>query len=327
MIPTAESDGPEVSVVICTYNRPLMLQEALATCLAHATCAGLAFEVVIADNSPERHAQALVHQVASGGAAVAVRWVPAAPPNISIARNAGLRAARGRLVAFLDDDLQVQPGWLDALVATLGRSGADVVIGPVRPAFAAGHPPRWDPQGARFTRVLAACSGAPIRAGGAARTRGFAISTANSLWHAARCFADPAPFDPTFGASGGEDLDLFLRLEAQGRRFAWCAEAELRETIPAARSTLGYHVLRAYSGAQVYAAAVIKNIDGKPRAAIDLMLRGAVQAAGFGAAVPLLFLLGRTTAWPSALLAAAAGLGKLLWWRRLKLYHVEKRPV
>ena len=81
------------SVVICTYNRLRMLERAVESCLRDATARGTPFELVIADNSPSGHAQELAERLAASGALV--RWVPASPPNISVARNAGLHAATG----------------------------------------------------------------------------------------------------------------------------------------------------------------------------------------------------------------------------------------
>jgi succinoglycan biosynthesis protein ExoM len=313
---------PAVSVVICTYNRPAMLLRAVESVLAGATRIGLVFEIVVADNSPEGYAAALLAPLAGRG--VALRCVPAAPPNISVARNAGLRAARAPLVAFLDDDLTVAPGWLDAMAATLASSGADVVLGQLQPRFAAGGPPLWDPGARQFTRRLEAPSGTTIVAGGPGRTPGFTVSTATSLWRAATCFTDPAPFDPAFGGSGGEDLDLFLRLERRGRRLAWCAEAVVEETIPLERSALGYNVLRAFSGAQAYAAATIRNSAAPARTAADIMLRGAAQTVLFAGLLVLQLPLG---GWQRRLMAAAAGLGKVLWWRKLGLYQIERAPA
>jgi succinoglycan biosynthesis protein ExoM len=171
--------------------------------------------------------------------------------------------------------------------------------------------------------VLPVPSGTPIIAGGIRRTRDFSISTASSIWRAARCFADREPFDPAFGACGGEDLDLFLRLEARGCRFVWCAEAGVHETIPASRIALWTHMLRTYSGAQVYAAASVKNAHSPMRTSIDVMTRGAAQAAASGTLVPLLLPFGGPL-WQQRLLAAASGLGKVMWWRKLPVYHVEK---
>ena len=320
--------APNASVVICTYNRLHMLENAVASCLADATVRGTPFEVVIADNSPTGHARVLAGRLAADGHAV--RWVAAHPPNISVARNAGLHAATAPLVAFMDDDLALEPGWLDHLLDTLERTGADVAIGPVRPRFAAGAAPAWDPEGSRFTRVLPVPSGTPVMASGPGRVAGFAISTASSLWRAATCFTDPVPFDPAFGASGGEDLDLFLRLQARGRRFVWCAEAGVWETIPAGRTALRYQALRAYSGGQVYTAAAIRHAAAPRLRAADIMARGLVQLVAGGAGLAAAGLLRPFTGSAGQqrlvrhALGVAAASGKLAWWRKLPLYHVEK---
>ena len=318
----------QASVVICTYNRPALFQAALVSCLKDATTRGMGFEIIVADNSVGGHADAIVAGLKPGS--VPVRVIAVSPPNISLARNAGLRAAAAPFVAFMDDDLEVEPGWLDALVDTLVTSGADAVVGPVRPYFPAGAAPEWDPSGARFTRVLPAASGSAIAASGPDKPADFALSTASSVWRAATCFTDAEPFDPAFGACGGEDFDLFLRLERRGCRFAWCAEAGVRETVPAGRMSLSYHLLRAYSGAQVYAAAAIKNATSPGSAMFGITTKGVAQALAFGAAAIPLSMAGRfgtpALRQRAAHLAfsAYAGWGKLTWWRRVGLYHVER---
>lgn len=319
--------APHATVVICTYNRPALFAAALRSCMQDATRRAMPFDIVVADNSVAGHAAGIVSALPPCGCPV--RVIAVTPPNISVARNAGLRAAGAPLVAFMDDDLEVEPGWLDALVDTMESSGADVVVGPVRPRFPAGAPPDWDPAGARFTRVLDIPSGSAIAASGAGKPAGFALSTASSLWRAATCFTDPEPFDPAFGACGGEDFDLFLRLERRGCRFAWCGGAGVRETIPAGRMGLAYHRLRAYSGAQVYAAAAIKNAASRPAAMLSIGLRGVAQSVAFGVLAVVASRFGAARSRPHAAamaFAAAAGWGKLTWWRRVGLYHVERPP-
>lgn len=308
--------APVASIVITTHSRPLLLEAALRSCLAHATRRGLDFEVVVADNSPDGHAAAVLARL---DPQVPLRAVPCSPPNISVARNAGLRAARAPLVAFLDDDQEVEPGWLDALVDTLERTGADAVLGAVRPLLPPGvDPAPWDPESRQFSRLSPMPEGAPVIAGGPSRTRDFVVGAGNSLWRAATCFTEPEPFDLGYGACGGEDLELFLRLERAGRRFAWCPYAVALEKVPASRFALRYALLRAYSGGQVFAALSRRHGGG------STTLRGAAQFLAMGLLALLL--------WPfpdargrfgRAALAAAAGLGKLTWWRRVALYHAE----
>jgi succinoglycan biosynthesis protein ExoM len=319
------------SVVICTYNRPAMLEAALRSCLRDATRRALPFEIVVADNSVAGHAPAIVARVAS--ADIPVRVVPVAPPNISLARNAGLRAATAPLVAFMDDDLEVAPGWLDALVDALAASGADIAQGPLRPRFPADQPPAWDPSGARFANLVDRPTGSLIGVDRKARPAGFAPSTANSLWRAATCFTDPAPFDPAFGVSGGEDLDLFLRLARRGRRLVWCAEAAARETVPPGRMALSYHRLRALAGGQILAAAEIRNSASPVREAFVLGAKGLAQGVVHGGVAALCGFAARLGAGRLARLAtrhgfaAAAGWGKVTWWRRVRLYHMERPPA
>jgi len=320
------------SVVICTFNRPAMFEAALRSCLRDATTAGLRFEVVVADNSRDAYAATVVAAVLADLPAcpVPVRVVTASPPNISLARNAGLRAAAAPLVAFMDDDLVVEPGWLDALVAVVAATGADAAVGPVRPVFPAGSPPDWDPTGARFTRVLAQPTGSLIGASG--RTADFVVSTASSIWRTSTCFTDAEPFDPAFGGSGGEDLDLFLRLQRRGRRFVWCAEAGVRETIPAGRMELGYHRLRAYVGSQVFSAVTIRNAPSPPASMLSIGLRGLAQTLVYGPPALALKLAaglggpGLRDLADRVVFAALVGWGKLTWWRLVSIYQTERPP-
>ena len=318
---------PAASVVICTYNRLAMLERAVASCLANATTETTPFEVIIADNSPSGHARALADRLIADGKPV--RWVPASPPNISIARNAGLHAATAPLVAFMDDDLELEPGWLDHFIAVLEDTGADVALGPVRPRFAE-PPPAWDADGRRFTRVLNAPSGTAVTAGGAGRQNTFVVSTASSLWRVATCFTDPQPFDPAFGKSGGEDLDLFLRLQGRGRHIVWCAESQVWETIPASRTAVRFQMLREFTGGQVYAALSARHAATPSLRLADIMARGAAQIViGVGNTVAGAVTAPFAGRWRMiwGLLQASAGAGKLFWWRKMPLYHVEKAPA
>lgn len=321
------SRTPAVSVVVCTYNRPLLLEATLRSCLANATRHDLPYEIVIADNSPSGHASAVVAKLLSAEAPI--RCVPCHPPNISIARNAGLRAAQAPLVAFLDDDLEVEPGWLDALHATITGTGADGVIGGLVPVFYGGAPPDWDPSASRFTRVCGLPDGAPIAPEGLLRPAGVTFATANSIWRAATCFTDEEPYAPRFGVSGGEDFDLSLRLHRRGRSFAWCAAPPVRETIPLQRQDLRYQLRRAFSGGQVYASVVIHNAPAKFAAALPVMAAGLAQGVVHGLVALACWPAGRFSAAARLVaarqgVAALSGFGKLMWWRLVRLYHTER---
>ena len=62
---------------------------------------------------------------------------------ISAARNRALREAARPVVCFVDDDVRVQPGWLDALRRAWSESAEDVACigGPLLPEWQAPRPP------------------------------------------------------------------------------------------------------------------------------------------------------------------------------------------
>jgi O-antigen biosynthesis protein len=109
------------SVVVCTHRRSAYLPGLLdaVTRLDPAPA-----EVIIVDNDPgERDCRA---EVEAAGA----RYVREDRRGLDNARNAGLRAARGDLVAFTDDDCIPSPRWLASLCEVFAEPSVGAVTGP-----------------------------------------------------------------------------------------------------------------------------------------------------------------------------------------------------
>ena len=116
----------EVSVVVCTRNRP----DDLARCLASIAALDPApLEVIVVDNAP---ATGVTRAVVEG--AGTVRYVAEPRPGLSAARNAGLRAARGGIVAFTDDDVTVERDWAGRLAEPFADPVVGMTTGLVLPA-------------------------------------------------------------------------------------------------------------------------------------------------------------------------------------------------
>ena len=300
-----------VSIVICTYNRPALLAQAIASCMAQTGLPQGTVEIFVVDNSPDGNAAAQIRELAQQ-APFPLLYVGEPRSNIARARNAGIAASRSPYIAFLDDDEQASPGWIAGLLATMERTGADVVFAPVLPHFESGRPPGWDPQARLFTRDMGLPDGtpAPLLATGASRGGG----TGNCLLRRETCITSAEPFDPAFGLTGGEDTDFFMGLARAGRRFVWCASAPVSEYVPAERSRLDYMARRTFRQNQSYVRLRKKN-SARPRLmTANLMIRGAVQL-GMWSLLGLAARLARRNDGARAWLKMNAGAGKLLWAR------------
>jgi glycosyltransferase involved in cell wall biosynthesis len=137
------TDLLDASVLIATFNRSALLDETLAFLATMRTAPGLSWEVLIVDNNSSDDTRGVVerHQQTFP---VPLRYLFEPNQGRSSALNAGIAAARGRVLAFTDDDVRVADGWLDAAhrVLTRGEAGVGYVGGPVRPIWGA-EPPAW----------------------------------------------------------------------------------------------------------------------------------------------------------------------------------------
>ncbi|WP_138758783.1 glycosyltransferase [Modestobacter altitudinis] len=237
--PPSGTGLPSVSVVVPTMlERPEGLARCLDTLLHQDD---LPLEVLVVDNRPEGSADDVLATIPQLTDAK-VRLLRQPVPGISAARNRGVDEAAGELIAFTDDDVQVDRGWTRALAERFARepdlagvgglvlpseletpaqdvferhSGATAkVLEPEtfrleRPRAGAWHPARY--------RVLVR------RAAGVVRSHSlYQLGTfmgANMAFRAEALRAQ-GPFDEALGTGtasrGGEDVDMVVRMLGSG---------------------------------------------------------------------------------------------------------------
>lgn len=110
---------PRVSVVIPTRNRPASALETLRSVL-RSDYPSERYEVIVVDNGSGADERFDLAAVESSGD-VKVRLLQEEAPGGSNARNAGLHAAEGEIVAFTDDDVLVDRNWLASLARAFDR--------------------------------------------------------------------------------------------------------------------------------------------------------------------------------------------------------------
>lgn len=126
---------PTASIVIPTRERPDYLEVALASIAPQAVAAGAEL-LVVHDDPPSPAIRALAERF---GAAYLSHDRPL---GLNAARNTGISHSQGELLVFVDDDVEVHPGWLEALLrAAREHPDAQVFTGPIRPRLE-GRPPR-----------------------------------------------------------------------------------------------------------------------------------------------------------------------------------------
>jgi glycosyltransferase involved in cell wall biosynthesis len=135
----AES-GFALTVAICTRDRRSSLLRALASLARQKSSAD--WDVLVIDNGS---ADDTCEAVAALGGDFPVRLALVCEPShgLSHARNRALREARGRAVVYIDDDVTLRAGWLEAHARAL--AGPDVLAtgGPILPVLPDGLAAGW----------------------------------------------------------------------------------------------------------------------------------------------------------------------------------------
>jgi GT2 family glycosyltransferase len=197
--------APEISVVIPTRNRETRLRFGLEA-LAEQTLERDRFEVIVvrAEDSPRPWCEA------PEGLDVTFLTSPAGP---ALQRNLGWRHARGRVIAFTDDDTRATPQWLERLLAAEGGPD-DFMQGRTAP----------DPGEAHLLH---------------GRARSIDIDSGDA-WFPTCNIAYPRAllervdgFDEDFPTAWGEDTDLGLRAIAAGGTMFYVDDALVHHAVNA----------------------------------------------------------------------------------------------
>jgi len=107
-----------ISVILCTFNRCRLLPAALESVAASNMPSGIAWEVLVVDNNSTDQTREVV-EAFSRHHPGRFRYLFEPHPGKSYALNAGIAAAKGDALAFMDDDVTVVSDWLWNLVAPL----------------------------------------------------------------------------------------------------------------------------------------------------------------------------------------------------------------
>jgi len=214
-----QAAAPDVSVIIPTFGQVEVTLRCLESIAAHPPAAGI--EVLVAEDASGDNRVELLSRIPG------LRLLNN-PTNLGFLRNcnAAARQARGEALLFLNNDTELRPGAIDAMLATLrgykqtGMVGAKLLFADGRLQEAGGivwnDASAWnwgrgeDPDGSAYTypREVDYCSGA-------------AILLRRDL------FAELGGFDENFAPAYYEDTDLAFRIRQRGLKVVYEPDAEI----------------------------------------------------------------------------------------------------
>jgi len=215
-LPPPLAKTPKASVVVAAYNA----QASLAGCLASLERLNYPnYETIVVDDGSTDSTAGIAERAG-------VRTLRCAHQGLADARNAGVQAASGELVAFIDADAAADRDWLYHLVETTRRMGA----------VAAGGPNFPPPATSATAAVAAAAPGVP-REVPAGEDRLAQLCGCNMAIEKS-ALDETGGFDPMFTAAG-DDVDLSWRLLERDAILAYAPGAVV---IHERRRTLGAYL-------------------------------------------------------------------------------------
>jgi glucosyl-dolichyl phosphate glucuronosyltransferase len=232
---------PDVSVIIGTYNRCEVLRGALES-LMNQESGGTEYEVIVVDNNSTDETRSMVENLREQFGLHNLIYCFERTQGVSHARNRGITAARGRLIAFTDDDIRPAPNWIASITKGFEKfPTVDCVGGKVLPPPTTEFPAwltskHWTPL------ALLDMGDEPIDLD---VRNGPGLVAANMAVRAS-VFTDVGTFQPQLqrvrdSIGSMEDTEWLVRISAANKRIMYLPEAVVYAHVLEERLSKDYH--------------------------------------------------------------------------------------
>jgi glycosyltransferase involved in cell wall biosynthesis len=233
-----------ISVTIQTYNRSAVLAEMLESLRSLRCPAGVDYEILVVDNNSTDGTPEVIESYRAI-LTPRLRRVFEPQQGLSHARNRALQEAKGQVVAFLDDDVIVDPDWLAAVAGAFQEYSAAVVGGRSYLIYRSRRP-SWLPEHYEF--LLSRLDyGERVLVGTDKDLYGLNFSVEKEM--AVRA----GGFNPALGRCGrgslrsGEESDLLRRIRELGGVVVYEPGAVVGHMVAPERLTIRWFVKRAFA--------------------------------------------------------------------------------
>lgn len=254
------------SIIISTLGKTPLLVDAVTAALNQTH---RHYDVIVVDNDPDSgDTQRLL-------AGLDVTIVAESRKGLSHARNRGLQAATGQIVAFTDDDAITHPEWLAGIADVFASLPVAGVTGPVFPKELQTPSQRYFEARGGFPKHLEPIiwdAATPVVVGGPL----YPVTTARVGAGVNMAFRKDviANFDTNLGAgtltNGGEDLDAFAQLLAAGHSIAYSPDVVVHHVHRRDMAGLKKQI---YGNGTGMSALLVKSVLRKPSTLVNLAKR------------------------------------------------------
>ncbi len=227
-----------VTVIVCTYNRSRSLARALASVADSIMPDDVTWEVLVIDNNSSDTTRAVVQAIEERYPGI-FRYIFEAKPGKSNALNRALRETDADVLAFMDDDVRVEPDWLCKLTRIFADPRYSGSGGRILPESGF-VPPEWLEITGRYAL-------APIAMFDLGPEPGELTEPpfGTNMAFRAEMFARYGDFRPDLGPQPGseirsEDTEFGMRLVQGGERLWYEPAAVVHHTVAWDRITRNY---------------------------------------------------------------------------------------
>jgi len=229
----------KVTVILCTYNRCLSLRSALETLVDQTVPEDCQWEVLVVDNNSKDQTREVVEEFCHRYPGL-FRYLFEPRQGKSFALNLGVEAATGEILAFVDDDIAVEPEWLVNLADVFRDQRYDGVGGRIVPMWTCAQP-RWLRMDGPYTLhgVLVAFEFGDERRELTVGPFGTNMAFRREVFEQHGGFR--VDLGPTAGSEiRGEDSEFCRRIMSAGCRICYEPRAIVRHPVPENRATKKY---------------------------------------------------------------------------------------
>jgi glycosyltransferase involved in cell wall biosynthesis len=240
------SDGRLVTVCVCTHNRPGYVRACLDG-LSRQSPGTDAFDLIVVDSGSTGDAPSALRAVVAKHPNV--RLIRLDRPGVSLARNAGARAARTPYVAYIDDDAIPAPDWIASIHHALAeRDGPALLGGRVLPVWEQPLPAWWPASLRGVLSIIEAEGQGEYRTD--ALPPGLEPYAANMVVNVA-ALKTAGGFGAAIGRYGGallsdEEVQLAWKLQDRGHSVRYDSRLVVHHRIQAARLNPAWLLRRLY---------------------------------------------------------------------------------